>query len=111
MTVYTQEVKKTMTQNSLTYTGDVLVGDYWVSETVDFAIGIGTAVGIVLLTQQMDGFEVTMPLVLWSGNMLKTVLISYAQMSFKNQLIVADNGSTRYKCCYFTECFRNQTTR
>ena len=78
-----------MVQNSLGYTSSVLVNDYWVSKNVDFVIGVGFSLAVIYLTQQLPNFDVTLPLMQWTGDMMKTLLISYSQMNFKSQLLIA----------------------
>ena len=83
----------TMTQNSLSYTGVVLNDKYWVSKEIDLIISVATGVAVTVFTDHVMGFDISLPLMAYSGDLMKTALLSYSKLGFKEQILLATGKS------------------
>lgn len=78
--------------NSEEYDGKVLK-DYWVSREIDFILGTGATLGTILLTDHLLDLDVGVPLLKIGADVSKTVLLTYAQMPFKQQVVIGGVGA------------------
>ena len=91
--VFSKNMSMTMTQNSLSYTGVVLNDKYWVSKEIDLIISIATGVAATVFTDHVMGFDISLPLMAYSGDLMKTALLSYSKLGFKEQILLATGTS------------------
>jgi len=79
-----------------TPTGVVLKDDHWISKEMDLIVGTGLTLGVIILTDHFFEMDIGIVLTKFTGNIMKTALISYSKMSFKNQVIVGSISSAAY---------------
>ena len=81
---------------SPTPTGVVLKQDHWTSFEFGVLAQTGLTLGAIVLTDHIFNMDVGIVLAKYTGSILKTALISYSKLSFKNQVIVGAIGSATY---------------